>query len=98
MTDDERREFTEVKTSLAKIETALCGNGTKGLGERMSDSEGWQEKHEAAHRLYIEDLHDYRLKREQKEADDAKKKTYKALAFVGSITLIIVGQFLISII
>lgn len=95
MTEDERNALTDLRVSVGRIESALIGNGTKGLGERMGDSEDWQEKHEDSHKAYREDQHAYRIKRELKEKDDAKKKNTKAWAFVGSIVLIIVGQFLV---
>ena len=34
---------------LAKIETAVVGNGTAGLGERMEDAEEWQQGHLESH-------------------------------------------------
>ena len=92
MTEDERTEFKQVQVGLARIETALVGNGTKGLAERMNEGEEWQERHEDAHRLHVEDQHVYRLAREQKEADEAKRKMFKVWAFVGSIALIIISQ------
>ena len=98
MTDDERNAFQKLQLGVARIETAIVGNGTKGLGERMSEGEKWQETHEDAHRAYIEDQHAYRLKREEKEAEDAKKKHIRQWAFVGSVGLIIIGQLVLNLI
>jgi len=98
MTEDERTEFKQVQLGLARIETALTGNGTKGLSERVNDNEEWQEKHEDAHQAHIQDQHEYRLKREQKEADEAKRKMFKVWAFVGSIALIIISQIVMAVI
>ena len=98
MTEDERTAFQELQLGVARIETALVGNGTKGLASRMTDSEDWQETHEDAHRLHVEDQHAYRLKREEKEAEDAKKKHIRQWAFVGSVGLIIIGQLVLNLI
>ena len=98
MTEDERTAFQELQLGVARIETAIVGNGTKGLGERMSDGEEWHERHEDAHRAYIEDQHAYRLKREQKEAEDAKGKHIRQWAFVGSLVVVLVGQLVLGLI
>ena len=105
MTDDERTVFQELQLGVARIETAIVGNGTKGLAERMSDGEEWHERHEDAHRAYIEDQHAYRIKREEKEAaavqkelDGDKKKHIRQWAFVGSVGLVIVGQLVLGLI
>lgn len=97
MTEEDRNVLTGLQISVGKIETALVGNGTKGLAARMIDTEEWQEKHEDAHTLYVKDQHDYRIKREQKEKDEAKAKSIRAWTFVGSAVLIIVGQFIIGV-
>ena len=97
MTDVERTLLGELHVSVTRIETALLGNGTKGLAARMSDREDWAVRHEDSHKAYREDQHNYRIKREQKEASDAKKKNIRQWAFVGSVALIIIGQVLIGI-
>ena len=61
-------------TSVTKLTTAVNGNGTKGLGERMDKAEGWEVQHEKDHLVFVEDTHAYRIEREQKEAEEAKKK------------------------
>ena len=36
---------TDMSERMAKVETAVAGNGTAGLGERMDNAEGWQKDH-----------------------------------------------------
>ena len=92
---------SETVQRLKGLEIAVKGNGTLGLGDRMTASEGWQDKHEEAHRLFVEDNHAYRIEREKKEVTAANKKTkaeraknIRAYSFMGSGVLAIVVLFL----
>ena len=92
----ERLEELESETvqRLKGLEIAVKGNGTKGLGERMDDTEDWQKDHTEEHRLFVEDQHAYRLEREKKEAKRERAKNIRAYSFLGTGSLAIIVFFL----
>ena len=85
MTQQDRDVLAKFSERLANIEVAIMGNGTRGLAERMKSSEAWQQAHEVAHQLFSQDIHEYRQKREGKEAELERKKAIRAYAIIGSI-------------
>lgn len=70
---------------LTSLEIAVKGNGTKGLGERMDNTEAWQDKHEEAHAFFLEDTAKYRQMREEKEADRERAAKIRAYALMGTV-------------
>jgi len=68
-----------VEGGVKELTVAICGNGTKGLSARMNETEGWQDKHEETHVLFLADTHKYRREREEKEA--ARERAAKARAY-----------------
>ena len=69
MTQQDRDALGKLTERIANLEIAIKGNGTRGLAERMTDTEIWQKAHEKAHQLFLDDLHKYRGEREKKEAE-----------------------------
>ena len=49
MTAQDREIMLEFSERMAKLEVAIVGNGTTGLGERMDDREMWEREHGANH-------------------------------------------------
>lgn len=41
MSPAENKTLREMNVRLAHLETAICGNGTKGLAERVAEHEDW---------------------------------------------------------
>ena len=85
-----------VEGGVKELTVAICGNGTKGLGERMNETENWQDKHAEAHQLFLEDQHAYRLEREKKEAKRERAKNIRAYSFMGTAGLALLGFILKS--
>ena len=85
-----------VEGGVKELTVAICGNGTKGLSVRMNETEGWQDKHAEAHRLFLEDQHAYRIEREKKEAKKERAKNIRAYSFMGTAGLTLLGFILKS--
>ena len=85
-----------VEGGVGDLKVAVCGNGTKGLGERMNETENWQDKHAEAHQLFLEDQHAYRIEREKKEAKKERAKNIRAYSFMGTAGLALLGFILKS--
>ena len=92
MTEEERSLMIEISKQVASIETALLGNGTKGLNERVNNTEEWQDKHDDQHRKFTEDQYKYREKREEKELQGEKDKRRRIWAAEGAVVLIVLAE------
>lgn len=97
MTQQDRDTLNKLTDRLGAVEggvrdltVAICGNGTKGLNQRQTESEVWQDKHEESHMLFLQDTSKYRQEREEKEADREHAAKIRAYGIMGSVVVFIV--------